>query len=164
MAKFYIAFSVIMVCLFATYGVLKYLFSSKKFEDKISQEKRDKFNNVINKILKVSVICYCVLMFLCIFLPDAFALCYGKEELLLSSKEVGFAIIRWFSALSFIMLPLAVFFKNRSIRNIAIYFCSIMTLVSIIFYPTFNSLSITLQQQAEDSIVFQFSAKTLKTF
>ena len=98
---------------------------------------KENFKKVISKILKISSIVYCVITFLCIFLPDAFVLCYDAENLILNYKEISFALVRWFTTLSFIMLPLAVFYKNRTIRNIAIYFCSIMTVVSIIYYPAY---------------------------
>lgn len=98
---------------------------------------KEKLKRIVLKTLKITSIVYCVITFLCIFLPDAFALCIDKENLLLNFKEVSFALVRWFTTLSFIMLPLAVFYKNRTIRNIAIYFCSIMTIVSIIYYPAY---------------------------
>ena len=98
---------------------------------------KEKFDNIIWKTLKISVVVFCVISFLTILLPDAFALCFDNEALTLSYKEVSFAIVRWFSTLSFIMLPIAVFFKSRTIRNIVIYFCSIMTIVSICYYPAY---------------------------
>jgi len=98
---------------------------------------KDNFKSITLKILKIASVVFCVISFLCILLPDAFALCYDADELLLNYKEISFAIVRWFTTLSFIMLPLAVYFKNRTIRNIAIYFCSIMTIVSMIYYPAY---------------------------
>ena len=98
---------------------------------------KEKFKKIILKILKITSVVYCVITFLCILLPDAFALCIDAENLILNYKEVSFALVRWFTTLSFIMLPLAVFYKNRTIRNIAIYFCSIMTIVSMIYYPAY---------------------------
>ena len=98
---------------------------------------KEKFNIITNKVLKIAVVVYAVISFLCIFLPDAFALCYDAEQLTLSYKEVSFALVRWFCTLSVVMLPIAVFYKNRTIRNIAIYFCTAMTIVSIIYYPAY---------------------------
>ena len=98
---------------------------------------KEKFNNVVSKVLKILAIVYCVITFICIFLPDAFVLCIDSENLILNYKEISFALVRWFTTLSFVMLPLAVFYKNRTIRNIAIYFCSIMTIVSICYYPAY---------------------------
>ena len=63
---------------------------------------KEKFDNIISKTLKISVVVFCVISFLTILLPDAFALCFDNEALTLSYKEVSFAIVRWFSTLSFI--------------------------------------------------------------
>lgn len=97
----------------------------------------EKFKNIITKILKISVIVYCFLIILTILLPDAFVRSFNPEELVINYKEVTFAIVRWFSALTFVMLPIAVFYKNRTIRNIAVYFCFTMTIISLFYYPTF---------------------------
>ncbi|MBR4419043.1 MAG: YwaF family protein [Clostridia bacterium] len=98
---------------------------------------KENFSAIIAKTLKITVVVYCVIIFLSIFLPDAFALCINEENLVLDFKNISFAIVRWFTTLSFIMLPLAVFYKNRTIRNIAIYFCSLMTLISMFYYPVY---------------------------
>ncbi len=124
---FYLYFFLALVAILSTYFLCKYVFFKNN----------EKFNAIISKILKITVIVYCSLVFLTILLPDAFSICYGANEVALTAKEKTFAIVRWFSTLSFVMLPLAVFFKNRTIRNIAIYFCLSMTIVSLIHYPTF---------------------------
>lgn len=98
---------------------------------------KEKFSSIVSKTLKITVVVYCVILFLSIFLPDAFALCINEENLIFDFKNISFAIVRWFTTLSFIMLPLAVFYKNRTIRNIAIYFCSLMTLISMFYYPAY---------------------------
>jgi len=98
---------------------------------------KEKFNAVVVKVLKIASVVYCVILFLTIFLPDAFALCLDQADLILDFKNISFAIVRWFTTLSFIMLPLAVFYQNRTIRNIAIYFCSLMTLISMFYYPVY---------------------------
>lgn len=96
---------------------------------------KEKFNSIYKYTLKTAVVVFCVIQFISIILPDAFALCYDRENLIINYAEVSYALVRWFSTLSFIILPIAVFFKNRTIRNIAIYFCTIMTIVSICYYP-----------------------------
>ena len=97
----------------------------------------EKFARVLNKILKISVVVYCFLIILTILLPDAFVRSYDSQDIPLTYKDISFALVRWFSALSFVVLPLAVFFKNRTLRNIASYFCFAMTIVSLIYYPVF---------------------------
>ncbi len=124
---FYKYFVLALVVVLCAYVLCKYLFFKNN----------EKFDRVMTKLLKIFVITYCALVILSILLPDAFVRSYDPNELDFSYKNVSFALVRWFSALAFIMLPLAVFFKNRTIRNIAIYFCSIMTIISIIYYPTY---------------------------
>lgn len=124
---FYLYFFISLSVILTSYFLCKYIF----------YKNNENFNKIISKTLKVLVIVYCSLCFLTIFLPDAFTICYSANEVALTSKEKMFAIVRWFSTLSFVMLPLAVFFKNRTIKHIAIYFCLAMTIVSLIYYPTF---------------------------
>lgn len=124
---FYLFFSLFVLITLGAYFILKYCFKFNK----------EKFDNIIKLILKITVIVYCSLSFLTIILPDALSLCYDQEILnVLDGEYAGPAILRWLGTLAFIMLPLAIFFKNRIIRNIAIYFCTLMTVISVAFYPT----------------------------
>lgn len=124
---FYLISSIFIAVLIATYCVLRFCVFKEN----------EKFKNVINKILKISVIVYVCLMLVSVILPDAFALSYSKEDLASMPARRGYAIVRWFSMVSFVCLPIAVFYKNRTIRNIAIYFGSIMTIVQICFFKEY---------------------------
>ena len=124
---FYLFLGLFLSLILGSYFICKYCCKFDKL----------KFNLVINKILKITVITYCVIYILTILLPDASVLSYDKIVLKSLNGEMrGVAILKWFGSLSFIMLPLAIFFKNRTIKNISIYFCTIITLLNIIFYPT----------------------------
>ena len=124
---FYLFFGIFISLVLGAYFVCKYCFNFDK----------EKFNGVITKILKITVISYCAVSIITILLPDALALCYDDAVLKAMSGETrGMAILRWLGSLAFVMLPLAIFFKNRTIRNITIYFCTIVTLFNVIFYPT----------------------------
>lgn len=160
MATFYIIFSISIACAIGLYIALKCTFSSKRYISKHSALALEKFNNITDKILKSLAIAYFVLIFLCIFLPDAFAISYSDYELTQSAEEISFAIVRWFSALTYIMLPIAVFYKNRTIRNVTSYFCLAMTVVSIIFYPTYlQYYTSTLGQGLNSISVFSMEFK-----
>lgn len=137
MTAFYITFGTLLGVILLAYGVLKFVFASKCFAGKISCEKREKFDKCTNKILKICVVIYCTFMILAILLPDAFVRSYSDHDITHSYKDITFAIVRWFGTLTFVMLPLAIFFKNRTIRNITTYFCLSMTIVSVFFAPTF---------------------------
>ena len=107
---FYLILSIVIAVLIATYCILRFCVFKGN----------EKFAKVINKILKISVVVYACLMLVSLILPDAFALSYSKEDLASMPARYGYAIVRWFSMVSFICLPIAVFYKNRTIRNIAI--------------------------------------------
>ena len=121
------------LCLFLSIAMIITGYLIPKFKVKNKQ----KFKTVITKILKISVICLVALQFLSLFLPDAFVLNLSESEVALTSNEKVFAIVRWLAAINTIILPIAVFYKNRTIRNIAIYFCTLTTILSIAFYNTY---------------------------
>ncbi len=147
---FYLYFSLAFMLTIVCFCLCKYVFFKKS----------EKFNLIINKILKIAVVVYCCIVFLSILLPDAFTLCCDQEELAPSLNEKLFAVLRWFSTLSFIMLPLAIFFKNKTIRNIAIYFCTVVTIVSIINYPTYMEYFTSIAGKGLNSIpIFSQSFK-----
>ena len=116
-----------MATLIATYCILRFCVFKNS----------EKFSNVITKILKISAIVYVCLMLISVILPDAFALCYSKEDLASMPARYGYTIVRWFSMACFVCLPIAVFFKNRTIRNISIYFGTILTIVQICFFKEY---------------------------
>ena len=95
-----------------------------------------KKNKNINKILKILVIIYCIIIFIVtITLPDAYVRCFDNNELTHSLKDIIYALVRWFNALNFVILPIAVFYNNQIIRKIAKYFSLPMIIISIICYP-----------------------------
>lgn len=124
---FYLYFSIAFLIILSIYLILKF----KVFKD------NENFKEKINKILKVISVVYCVIIFLSILLPDAFSLCYSKEEL--ASRNVMFALVRWVSYVPFIVLPISVFFKNKTIKNIAIYGGLFVFVLNLIFYPQYLS-------------------------
>lgn len=124
---FYIILLSIAIVLIGVYCILKHCVFKEN----------EKFKKVIDKILKVSVVVYACLMLVSVLLPDAFALCYSADELAAMPARYGYAIVRWFSMVSFVCLPIAVFYKNRTIRNLAIYFGVAVTIAQICFYPQY---------------------------
>lgn len=121
---FYLYFSLFIGIVLGAYFICKFALKLDK----------EKFNSVMSKVLKITVIVYCALSLLTIILPDALNLCFDNEDIKAANLG-GLAVIKWFSCLAFIMLPLAIFFKKRTIRNIAIYICPIISIISLVFYP-----------------------------
>lgn len=122
---FYLYFFIPLVIILGTYFILKFTVCKNS----------EKFNKGIDKTLKILVVIYCCLIFLNVLLPDSFVLNISQENL--TGKDWPFALLRWAASLSFIILPVSVFFKNRTLRNIAIYFCLPITIVSLCFYSTY---------------------------
>lgn len=120
---FYILVPIIFLAIIGTFCLVKYL----AFKD------NEKFDKAMNKTLKVLVCIYCSLQLLSILLPDSFAISLSKEAAG-SGLMQGMAVLRWFASVAFVALPIAVFYKNRTIRNIAIYFCMAVSIAQIACY------------------------------
>ena len=124
---FYLIVSIVLALFITLYCVLNYCVFKNN----------EKFKDATTKILKISVIVYASLMLVAILLPDAFKLSYSEEELANETLSNGYKIIRWFAIVNFITLPIAVFYKNRTIRNIAIYFGVAITIAQICYYSEY---------------------------
>lgn len=53
------------------------------------------------------------------------------------------SILRWGMMISYIVLPCAVFLKNRTLKNIAVYFCLPFSVLALFFYNDFLNYFIT---------------------
>lgn len=120
---FYILVPVIFAIIVGTFCLVKYL----------AFKNNEKFDKVMNVVLKVLVCIYCSLQLLSILLPDSFAISLSKETAGTGLMQ-GMAVLRWFASVAFVALPIAVFYKNRTIRNIAIYFCMAVSIAQIACY------------------------------
>lgn len=118
----------------------------------VSRKRKKAFHRRTMNFIKFVVVFYCIVSFLTLFIPDAFALCFGAESLNINIETQKFAILRWFSAMSFIALPIAVFYKNRTIRNIAIYFCLAIAITNTIFLPTYLDYATSIIGRGINSI------------
>lgn len=65
---------------------------------------------------------YCILIFINILLPDAFVISLSRDAANNSSEKL-FAILRWLNCVSFVVLPIACFFKSGTFKKIAVFFC-----------------------------------------
>ena len=124
---FYIITSIVIALVITLYCVLNYCVFKNN----------EKFKQITNKILKVAVVIYAVMMLLAVLLPDAFKLSFSQEELANETYPIGYELTRWFCIVSFITLPVAVFYNNRTIRNVAIYFGVAISIVQIYYYSQY---------------------------
>ena len=137
---FYLYFSIAFVLIMGTYFVLKY----------VVFKNNEKFKAVISKILKIVSIVYCSIIFLSILLPDAFCLCYSKEELV--NRDVWFAMVRWLSTVSFIVMPISAYFDNKTLKVIAIASCFVSGIINLIAFPQYLSYATDASGRGLNSI------------
>lgn len=91
-------------------------------------------------ILKVLAVAYFTLGIVRCFLNDSFIWVinggtYGGVYY--KDSDVLQSLLRWGLYLGYVVYPCAVFFKSRVLKNIAIYFCLPVAIVSCIFYNDF---------------------------
>lgn len=148
---FYILFMLFVSFVLGMYFLLKY---------KLKLDK-DKFDRAMDKILKCSSVVYCVVSLISILFPNALNLSYSESEIE-SLNLGGLAFVKWLSQLAFIMIPLAVFFKNRIIRNIAIYVCPIVALIQVACYPGLLEMFTSTSGRGVNSLAI--ASENLKDF
>lgn len=86
------------------------------------------------KLSKIFVISFISLTFFSIFLPDEFVI--GIHRLTYEHNEFQM-IIRWFNYVSFLVLPIAVFYDKPIFKKIAIYFCLPVAIINIFLFKEF---------------------------
>ncbi len=115
---FYLAFAIVL----AVSLVLSIRFLGK--ESKSAQ---------FDKLMSASTIVFVVLSMFAFFLPDLFCSTIGDAALELPWGRFH-AILRWINGISFVVLPIAVFQKNKYFEKIASYWCLPVALFNVIFY------------------------------
>lgn len=76
------------------------------------------------------------------FLSDSFIWIINGgtyDSLYYQSSDVVQSLLRWGLFLSYIVFPCAMFFKHRTLKNFAIYFCMPVAIISLFFYNDFLS-------------------------
>lgn len=92
----------------------------------------DATDKVVDKILKVAVVVLFAAYVLRVLLPDSFIRCLSYDEAKNNSLRL-FAVLRWLNALTAVVLPVAVFFDNKYFKDIAVFICIPITIVSVCF-------------------------------
>ena len=83
-------------------------------------------------MLKILVIVYCLVGFVRYFLSDSFV------EVVFDGADIFSSLLRTFHHISYAVLPMAVFFKRRIFRNIAVYFdLPVAVVAAVAFDRTF---------------------------
>lgn len=111
---FYICFSVILLlCLLILYVI------------------KDK-EVLLKNIIKVLTILFMVFMFINILLPDSFVYSLSEEEL--GGNNYFEAIIRWFRFVSFLVIPIAIFYNKKYFVRLSIYFVLPIALINLVIF------------------------------
>ena len=97
---------------------------------------RKKSDDSFNIFLRIVTVLFLVVGFFRFFLSDSFIndINYDAEIEKIDFLQV---ILRWGYYLNYAVLPMAVFFKNRLFKNIASYFCLLISILSMVFFNDF---------------------------
>lgn len=87
----------------------------------------------LDKLISAMTVVFVVLSMFAFFLPDLFCSSIGDAALELPWGRFH-AILRWINGISFVVLPIAVFQKNKYFEKIASYLCLPVALFNVIFY------------------------------
>ena len=115
---FYLLFTLSLVVI----SVLSF-FYTKKLNSAIKLE----------KLIKCMAIAYLTLSMLAFFLPDLFVSPIGDAALKLPNGKLH-AALRWINSICFIVLPIAVFQKNKYFEKIASLVCLPVSVINVAFY------------------------------
>ena len=128
---FYIAFSLTLAA-----AVLMLLFISKK-----------EGQSILDRVIKIATVLFISLSLIELFLPDLFMCTHEADTLKTMTGTKLHAILRWLNLVSFTVLPIAVFQKNKYFEKIASFVCFPVAIVNVaafdryIEYFTANSYS-----------------------
>lgn len=116
--------------LFSAFALIMFIYLIAK---QINRKRKKKFHLRTIKFIKFLVVLYSLICLITILLPDV-----GYLNLLKGGDEnIKFTILKWFSCVNFCVLPVSVFYKNRTVRNVACYFCLVVVILNTIFLPTY---------------------------
>lgn len=87
----------------------------------------------ITKIIKISAVLYLTFSMVHFFLPDLFVSPIGDHAIDMPLAKMG-AIMRWLNSICFIVLPIAIWQKNKYFEKIAGFICLPIALINVGFY------------------------------
>ena len=92
-------------------------------------------NPVVDKVLKIVCVVWMALYFLNLFLPDGFVLrTYDDISIYQTGKGIPYALFRWVREVSFIILPIAIFFKKPLFKKFVAFAVLPIALLNVILY------------------------------
>ncbi len=118
---FYVMFTLILAVV-----VLLCLFAAKK-----------RGLGLLGRVIGISVVLYVSLSMIELFLPDLFMCTHEMDTLKTMTGTKFHAILRWLNLVSFTVLPIAVFQKNKYFEKIASFFCLPVAIVNVVFFSQY---------------------------
>lgn len=97
---------------------------------------KDDKSSQLNNIIKICTVAFITLSMLELFLPDLFCSPIGDPALEMPNGHLH-AILRWLNAISFIVLPMAFFQKNKYFEKIASFVCLPIAVINVFFYADY---------------------------
>ena len=88
----------------------------------------------LDRIINASTVAFIALTLLDTLLPDLFMCVQSADTLAAMNGTKLHAVVRWLNLVSFTVLPIAVFQKNKYFERIACFFCLPMATVNVAFY------------------------------
>lgn len=89
-----------------------------------------------NKIIKILSVCYVIIVFLTILLPDGLIKSVDDPSELQGLNKWN-AVLRIFLAINPVVIIISVFFENKTFRHLLIFFSLPVNLISTFFYKDF---------------------------
>ena len=91
----------------------------------------------LDRIIKISAVIFITLSLAGLLLPDIFACSHELPTLKTMTGTKVHAMVRWLNLVSFTVLPIAAFQKNKYFEKIASFFCLPMAVANVICYDQY---------------------------
>ena len=88
---------------------------------------------ILDKLIKIFSMLFMFLMFINVLLPDGFVVSLSELELI-GHNNYFESIIRWFRFVSFLVIPIAIFYNKKTFNKIAIYFCLPIAIINVVIF------------------------------
>lgn len=118
------------------------------------------FQLKLKKITKFIVVLFMVLTMVNVFLPDLFVISVEESELTSDYRPQAF--VRWFNAVSFLILPIAAYFNKDTFKKIAVYFCLPAAILYLCFFG--EILSYMTSELGRGIYQIRFLSQEVKNF
>ncbi len=126
MAAFYIVFFLLVAL-----GACALVLIKRKYAPVTELGELTPFDIARDKTTKIVCVVWMALYFLNLFLPNAFAMRTFEDLTPYESGEnIPFALLTWAHDVAFLVIPVAIFMKDKTFKKVAAYFCLIVCILN----------------------------------